>query len=128
LLQLPLRNPVTPAKGLDQLLLRLQAHGVTVTLPHLRVILGVASRGSVGLVELGRELDLDKQTVSASTRALTVVWSRKRQELLEPKLPLLVRTKKPGKPIRVRLSRTGKTLLQECGLLPSEEPSNDRAT
>jgi len=112
-------------KSLDQLLGRLDQLDIELSMQQIRVLTAVGMKGSADASELCHALGVRKQTICAVVKALAPFWSRKQGQLSMPAVPLLARTKRPGKPYQLRLSRSGRQLFEEAGLL---KPSNDRAS
>ncbi len=86
----------------------------------IRILLGVAARGTVRATVLSDELSLPRQTLHNGLPRLTPMYSKKRGQLSVPEIPLVARVKRPGQPYELRLSRTGQQLFREAGLLPSD--------
>ena len=103
---------------MDRLLTRLDSLNVQLSVKQLQLLMAVASRGCVTTPALCQQLGLPKQTLSDALRVFTVTWSRKHERLTVPELPLLTKVRRPGQPIRLRLSRAGQQLFREVGLLP----------
>jgi len=112
---------------MDRLLARLDELGIELSPRQLRLVVAIGVRGTATTPALCQQLGLPKQTLSDALRVLTVTWSRKHERLTVPEVPLLTKVRRPGQVPRLRLSRTGLALLREAGLLPSKEPSDDRA-